>query len=1368
MGLGAESAGIPKPTGKITALPDGLNPTANVDDSSLDILSGDHSLSKWKEEAISSLHMFETAKKPSLRNDPIELAFADDIDLPKEETREKDVPKESEKVERLTYAVRQIDHDGKKILVQVNTEGERKTYIVGGRSYQLAGEDGRFCIPVGTKGAPCHGPVKLHVLTESAKDLAVLQSVLIPFLMNKKGIDWKTIDPNYGIGMGDNPEISKDIGIGQNAKAFTIYVTDIASATWLQTELDKILTNNGLALAKKSFETTDEISGKSNRVGLVREKFIPYTSTNKQPGFLLDAVLERLLAKEFRTKFGLSEGKEFTPGQLNQIELATGLREDSLTYGTPSGQRNSRRALMIVASEFSERQPAYTPEGNKEIGDLTNRTALYALAKRYGIDQIDLARSEIQIETSLSPGQDIIIGRKHQTIADDTYFPVDNDYVKVGRSDDGSWYLQDLGSGSRFKTFVNQRGVSETLQSNQKIAITPQTKITFSEGLRLVFVPVVNPNGLHGNNIEGAKDSTKARIALTELDRKIEKLDLSNLSHKEYADLSNQDIRYLVAHFSELKDVDLSGKQIVDDKSLLQVGYIKQLQHLGLNWTGTTDGDLAFLANCVNLQSLGLNGTKITDAGLTHLSQFPNLGVLGLSHTAITDARLKALHALNRLYSLDLSHTPISDAGMKELTNLKALENLDLRGVNLSDQGLKYLQDLHTLRRLSLDGTNISTAALAQLRQALPQCFISLDRLPNSKTDHRLLNDTFFSIQLEGELADSDVTDAGLGFLQGHNLRLLNLSNTNIGDLGLSNLGEQSDLFSLNLTNTNIGNKGLKTVSHFKNLDTLTLANTNITDEAMADICHMKKLIQLDLSDTDIADAGLEHIDRVSNLRVLKINGTNATAETLAKLKSLPNLTRLVIDNSKITREEVEAFEKCIDHPIHIEYIEKTRHERTAGSIEIPHLWDSRLLQNESNDIRNLPDNSSPLSKLTEISAVCDDFHVRWHRESEKLDLRVQAKNIEEVGNALRRSLYKQEQQLESEKLKIKKEQNLTYQEAETIAARQLLDNPEWLRTKEEVNKLKAEYQKLSQPFIRIVNAADNTGKRLGLPSVQYEISNEPLSSKNGGTYKSGTGKISINATELKAEASLAETAYHELVHVEQDVLIIREFADKVLGDHDLSNDVITRQQQIAKIQELYSESLKERSLKLEPEWLLKVLDVRSHDKSRSLSQTKKERAKLMIQAKSEYHTFPGADLLQKQFQYTRKVLEDLQNPRTAMATIEKMSTDLAEANLQKKWICFDLFGEYELSQPVDTALKDLTNYIKEKKNQGTALSDIQWPKDNSHGIIEKALLAWLHDINNKRESASRGYYDNPAEKEAQITGRLVRGFIENTSDTRR
>ncbi len=94
----------------------------------------------------------------------------------------------------------------------------------------------------------------------------------------------------------------------------------------------------------------------------------------------------------------------------------------------------------------------------------------------------------------------------------------------------------------------------------------------------------------------------------------------------------------------------------------------------------------------------------------------------------------------------------------------------------------------------------------------------------------------------------------------------------------------------LNLSDTDLDDDGLRQIGEFINLTKLNINNTNVTDTGLKAIEGLNKLSVLNLFGTKITDAGLESLAGLKSLESIYLWQTETTSEGVEKLRAaLPN-----------------------------------------------------------------------------------------------------------------------------------------------------------------------------------------------------------------------------------------------------------------------------------------------------------------------------------------------------------------------------------------------------------------------------------------------------------------------------------------------
>ena len=133
--------------------------------------------------------------------------------------------------------------------------------------------------------------------------------------------------------------------------------------------------------------------------------------------------------------------------------------------------------------------------------------------------------------------------------------------------------------------------------------------------------------------------------------------------------------------------------------------------------------------------------------------------------------------------------------------------------------------------------------------------------------------------------------DSGLSNVAGlSHLKMLSLGITNITDAGMFYLKDLNSLESIGLHGTKIKSEGLKHLQG-KNLSILGLNQTNIGDADIEFIATFTNLKSLYLVGTKITDASIPHLKKLTNLQRVDIVGTKISAQGKQELQAaMPGL----------------------------------------------------------------------------------------------------------------------------------------------------------------------------------------------------------------------------------------------------------------------------------------------------------------------------------------------------------------------------------------------------------------------------------------------------------------------------------------------
>lgn len=337
---------------------------------------------------------------------------------------------------------------------------------------------------------------------------------------------------------------------------------------------------------------------------------------------------------------------------------------------------------------------------------------------------------------------------------------------------------------------------------------------------------------------------------------------------------------------------------------------------LNLNQTHTfTEAGLAHLADLPTLWGLGLSGTKVTDAWLVHLAGLTNLEELSVSgdKRAITDAGLANLKALTKLRKLSVYSDAITAAGYVHLEGLTELEELHVGNVLEKDAetALPHMKGMTNLRELSIGGDRLTDAGLAHL-----QGMTELRKLTISGND-KLTRRGLRPLSALRALEELTVYHCrglggdGMAALEGLiNLRDLDIQYCGpIGPAATSHLSGLTGLKKLHFFHY-LEPGALAGIAGLTGLEELDLSNTGVGDEGVSHLGGLTGLKTLDLRGAGVTDAGLKHLAGMTALRKLNLMRNPIQGPGLHHLGGLSDLRRLHLDYCKITGPGLDRLEQ--------------------------------------------------------------------------------------------------------------------------------------------------------------------------------------------------------------------------------------------------------------------------------------------------------------------------------------------------------------------------------------------------------------------------------------------------------------------------
>ena len=160
-------------------------------------------------------------------------------------------------------------------------------------------------------------------------------------------------------------------------------------------------------------------------------------------------------------------------------------------------------------------------------------------------------------------------------------------------------------------------------------------------------------------------------------------------------------------------------------------------------------------------------------------------------------------------------------------------------------------------------------------------------------------------INLSGSVADIDSAIQFVAELK--DLRLLDVSQTAVGERGLQSVGKAKTLEILFMSTTTVGDDGIKNLAELTNLTTLFANQTRVTDTAAAQLAKLPKLNAVHLSETGLTDQGIAQLAALP-LRNVAFSGNAITDRGMEALHGCTNIAVLRLSNTKVGDKGVVAL----------------------------------------------------------------------------------------------------------------------------------------------------------------------------------------------------------------------------------------------------------------------------------------------------------------------------------------------------------------------------------------------------------------------------------------------------------------------------
>jgi len=172
-------------------------------------------------------------------------------------------------------------------------------------------------------------------------------------------------------------------------------------------------------------------------------------------------------------------------------------------------------------------------------------------------------------------------------------------------------------------------------------------------------------------------------------------------------------------------------------------------------------------------------------------------------------------------------------------------------------------------------------------------------------------------VQLDGnghvhalDAAGSKIVDSDLAVCeQFHHLVAADVSDTSVGDEGVTRMARAATLERVYLENTAVTGASLQPLANLKCLEVLVLAGTQIRGDDLARLAAVSTLRTLNLARCGLRDEDLRYLESLTNMEVLVVSDNAIAGAGLARLKPLQRLRVLNLSNTQITDPDFAHLE---------------------------------------------------------------------------------------------------------------------------------------------------------------------------------------------------------------------------------------------------------------------------------------------------------------------------------------------------------------------------------------------------------------------------------------------------------------------------
>ncbi len=309
----------------------------------------------------------------------------------------------------------------------------------------------------------------------------------------------------------------------------------------------------------------------------------------------------------------------------------------------------------------------------------------------------------------------------------------------------------------------------------------------------------------------------------------------------------------LLAFKNSLNSLDLNNNSFSHD-SFHRLSMLTNCEDLSLFHVPVVDADFERICNSLPLRSLDLSAELLTPEAILALDKLKWLEELRLFDARLDLPSAAAIGRCVKLRHLTISGSTVSDVEISQLRPLIKLTELGINGTLASNESAPWIATLLNLKELKIAGTQMTMAGVAQFKSLSQlETLIAYGLKP--------------APQIKVNWAEWST-----------NLKVLNLSNTRLGEGGLRGLGKLANLEELNIEDTDISDDDITQLKGLRRLNQLEVNGTPMSDALVKEILpSLSSLMTLGADDTDISDQSLEVFFRHPALQSVTIRWTKIT-----------------------------------------------------------------------------------------------------------------------------------------------------------------------------------------------------------------------------------------------------------------------------------------------------------------------------------------------------------------------------------------------------------------------------------------------------------------------------------------------------------